>query len=557
MRENGLWAATLLRGCYEWGVRHICIAPGSRSAPLAIAAYYAQKALPGITLHTHFDERGLGFFALNLARVTESPTIIITTSGTAVANVHPAIIEAYETATPLWVLSADRTDDLLNCGANQAIQQKNVFGLNVLSAANFTVDSPIETLLGEVATTAGPIHLNCQFAEPLYLTREAGFLSVLRETDFSSKRCNNFSEKVENPLLSRRLDNIAAGNTIVVLGALTPSQALALTPWLQLLQCPIVADVASQYRFSGSAQLVEYADVLLHSPDNLALLQADCVVQFGGRIVSKRLNRWLAQREGEYWLFAEHAKNLDPTHKAMQYPIKFCEIDHYVAPSTLVHSGTAGLLQASRRVRDAVPALLANQWSEAGVCWALLSNELDNAAIFAGNSLSIRMLDTYCAANHKNSPIHTNRGASGIDGLVASAVALGWSKMAIKQIILIVGDTALLHDLNSLALAEKSALPLKIIVLNNNGGRIFGLLPAVHEAAYTELFVMPTEKTFDGACLQFGMAYQQANDMPSFKTALTTLLNGTASMMLECVFESDTVTTDYLHANLNALNVGL
>ena len=168
------WASLLIEELYRLGLRHLCIAPGSRSAPLTLAAANHN----GMRCHLHFDERGLGFFALGLAKGLHQPVAIITTSGTAVANLYPAVIEARLTRVPLLVLSADRPAELIDCGANQAITQPGIFASypvfqQSLPAPELRLDPRF--LLGSVdhawqqlTMATGPVHLNCPFAEPFY-----------------------------------------------------------------------------------------------------------------------------------------------------------------------------------------------------------------------------------------------------------------------------------------------------------------------------------------------------------------------------------------------------
>ncbi|MBK1727531.1 thiamine pyrophosphate-binding protein, partial [Halorhodospira neutriphila] len=175
-----VWADTLLQRLREHGVRDLCLAPGSRSAPLALAAGRCLEAGVGLRVHTHFDERGLGFYALGLSRATGRPTALITTSGTAVPNLHPALTEAAESHVPLIAVTADRPPELHGCGANQTIQQPGVFAAQCRSELRLPAPDPqlgtawlcrrIDAALAPALAGAdgGPVHINAPFREPLY-----------------------------------------------------------------------------------------------------------------------------------------------------------------------------------------------------------------------------------------------------------------------------------------------------------------------------------------------------------------------------------------------------
>lgn len=540
---NATWASALLTTCYCEGMRHVCIAPGSRSAVLAVAAARLRERCGDLTLHTHFDERGLAFFALGLARATDSPVAVIITSGTAVANLHPAVVEAFESSIRLWVISADRPDHLLGCGANQAIQQKQLLGSHVLFNVNYRLPETTGALKKQVDTLAlgvqhlGPVHVNCQFDEPLYngvsdndtlelTVRSAYADGFVSDTDWTEHLRDNAS-------------------TLVVLGALTPKQARWLTPWLQQLSCPIIADVTSQFRFSRLPTLLVHADLLLNSPHFRDGLLVDQVLQLGGRIVSKRIQRWLASHSGTYVLLSEQHALLDPTHQALQLRVDF---NGLASPGPWRYPAADTLFRADKQLFDVQVELLQTQWSEASVCAQLTAHLPERSALFAGNSLSIRMLDSYGMPSRSSVDVYGNRGASGIDGLIASSAGLTWGD--VERVILVIGDTSFLHDINSLALLKRLPKPFKVLLLNNNGGQIFGMLPAADTSVYEELFVMPHHYNFQHACRQFDIDYVSVNSRSQFDQQLVAwLIDGTTSVM-ECCF-TDSVAV--LRNNLTTL----
>lgn len=531
---NAVWASALLTACYRNGMRHLCIAPGSRSAVLAVAAAHLRERCADLTLHTHFDERGLAFFALGLARATNSPVAVITTSGTAVANLHPAVVEAFESSIPLWVVSADRPDHLLGCGANQAIHQKQLLGSHVLFNVNYGLPETTAALNKQIDALAlgmqclGPIHVNCQFDEPLY--DAVSLYDTVPEGDTLARTtCAVVPVTTESTWIKHLCEH---ASTLVVLGALTPAQARTLEPWLQQLTCPIIADVTSQFRFSLLPTLLSYADLLLSSPRFSENLVVEQVLQLGGRIVSKRINRWLTLHAGTYVLLSEQHASLDPTHQALQVRVDF---DALETPPSWSFPTVDALLRADKKLSEAQMELLRTQWSEAAVCKQLSAHlPAKNTALFAGNSLSIRMLDSYGIPSRASVDVYGNRGASGIDGLIASAAGLVWGN--VERVILVIGDTAFLHDLNSLALFKRLPKPIKVLLLNNNGGQIFGMLPALDTSVYEELFAMPHHYNFQHACRQFDIDYVSVNSRSQFDQQLVAWLSDGTTSVMECCF---------------------
>ncbi|WP_075184557.1 2-succinyl-5-enolpyruvyl-6-hydroxy-3-cyclohexene-1-carboxylic-acid synthase [Teredinibacter haidensis] len=546
---NAVFAGNIIGTLYQQGVRHIGIAPGSRSAPLALAAFYAKEKFPDIKLHTHFDERGLAFYALNLARVTNSPVVVITTSGTAVANLYPAVIEAYETHTPLWVVSADRPDRLLGCGANQAVQQKALFGHNVLRSFNFVAEhNNWPQALQSMGELKGPVQINCQFDEPLYGGSREDYLQALTVAEPGIDKPKARVFEVDLRSVVQNNDSI-----IIVLGSLTVAQADVLRPWISQLNCLVIADIASQFRFSDATNIISHADLLLLSDTVFQLLQPACVLQLGGRIVSKRIHQWLENRAGDYWLLEEDGKALDPSHRAKQLQLNFSDLEIQLEPQALTYPESDALLEMNARIEREVERLLCDQWSEAAVCHQLINHCLDNTALLAANSLSVRMLDSYASGHQPTLKVFTNRGASGIDGLIASAAALAWGEC--RQVVLVIGDTAFLHDLNSLALLAKLPCPVKILLLNNHGGQIFGLLDAGKEEAFSDLFVMPHQLKFEKVSQQFGLAYFSARTTVEYRESLSRWLLADHSAILECEIEAGSVAL--ITQNLEALAAAL
>ncbi|AGA33325.1 2-succinyl-5-enolpyruvyl-6-hydroxy-3- cyclohexene-1-carboxylic-acid synthase [Thioalkalivibrio nitratireducens DSM 14787] len=557
---NEAWAFVLVDRLHRGhGIRDFCIAPGSRSAPLVLALARHVQHHAELRLHTHFDERGLAFYALGLTKSGHRPVTVITTSGTAVANLHPAIIEAFETHCPLIALTADRPEELQDCGANQAIRQRGLFGGNLRGELRLPAPGPgwsaarlhwelDAALAGLHGSDAGPVHINAPFREPLYGaaevegrnhppdagTRRVEERSLIRHTDHtpagSAQNANRFeagasqvlhawvSDLDDKPQPEPSRPPTAAlptlqGPLLLVAGHLEAEEAQAVLDLAQRYQMPVFADFGSQLRLVEHPCMPGAADLLLASPrGQQALGSVRQILQFGGRLTGKRLNQWLAEFPGERWLVSRHSARLDPAHRAVAVQ---CDIPELCRHLELPSPADLGLADVERELHTLVDDALAEEFSELAAA-RIVSEEIPpDMALMAGNSLSIRLLDLFARPGHGN-PCVTHRGASGIDGLVASAC--GFARRHPTGVTLLLGDLSLLHDLNSLALAARSSVPLVIVLLNNDGGGIFHLLPARGQSTYFEpLFQLPHGLDFRQAAGQFGLRYAAPGSAPDFR----------------------------------------
>jgi 2-succinyl-5-enolpyruvyl-6-hydroxy-3-cyclohexene-1-carboxylate synthase len=517
---NEAWAHVLLDRLHRGHrVQDICIAPGSRSAPLALAAARYSQDHPDLLLHTHFDERGLAFHALGLTKAARRPVAVITTSGTAVANLHPAIIEAYEDHRPLIAVSADRPEELHGCGANQTIDQRGLFGPHVRAELRLPapdvawsagrlcreLDRALERLHGP---DAGPVHVNTPFREPLYGTPvEQDFGPWLSDQPDANRERPDLPDATALPEMH--------GPMLLVAGQLDADEAKAVLALARRFALPIAADIGSQLRLVHDPLILDGLAWLLASPRGRGALGAvKQVLQFGGRLTGKRLNEWLSNFPGERWLVSRHSACLDPDRRAVAIQ---ADIPGFCARLTLPPQPELGLDVIARDLDPTVDAFLAGAFSELAAA-RILSEEIPpSMALMAGNSLSIRLVDMF-ARPRLGSPCVANRGASGIDGLIATAS--GFARRHPAGLTLLVGDLSLLHDLNSLALAARSTTPLVIVVLNDDGGGIFNLLPAPQEADWFEpLFQMPHGLDFRHAAAQFSLHYARPESAADLRAA--------------------------------------
>lgn len=535
---NEAWATLILERLHDHGVRDICIAPGSRSAPLALAAARLADYRDDLALHTHFDERGMGFLALGLTRASGRPTALITTSGTAVPNLYPALVEAFQTHQPLIAITADRPPELIHCGANQAIEQPGLFALHVRSQLDLPppdraissgwlareLDHCLQNLSGG---DRGPVHINSPFRDPLYGTSQleefGPWLSDLPGLpDATPDQDVQALPRLQGPV-------------VLVAGQLDPDEAEAVLELAQRADLPILADIGSQLRLIDHPCIVPYPDLLPACPVGQQLLAGlGHVIQFGGHITSKRLNQWLAGFAGDYWLVSPHSGCLDPERHALAIQ---ADISTFCVRLNPPPQGETGLVGAARALSPQLEGVTRECFSELSVA-RQLSQELPRAmALFPGNSLSIRLLDA-AAEPGLGQRCVTNRGASGIDGLVATAA--GFARRYPGGVTLLLGDLSLLHDLNSLALAASSPSPLVIVVLNNDGGAIFNLLPAQSQGKHFQpLFQLPHGLDFAHAAAQFRLAYAAPGDADAFAKSYRAACRHQGATLIELTFQPD------------------
>ena len=528
---NHVWSSLLLEELYRLGVRDIALASGSRSAPLTMAA----AAHPGFRRHLHFDERGLGFMALGLAKGSGRPVAVIMTSGTAVANLWPAVAEAQLTGVPLIILSADRPPELIDNGANQAIDQQGIFGRYPVYQQNLPSPTPtipaafvlssVDQALARQALTPGPVHFNCMYPEPLYPGEAyldfSDYLAPLGDWLHSREPWSPWPQGEQH--CPRQPDWVALQGKrgVIVAGRIQdPAEAQRVAQLAERLGWPLLADLQSQIRFD-SRNLIHMDLALQNSCFVTELARAEVLLQFGARLISKRLGQFIKQHPWQdYWLVDPQPARLDPDYRLRRRlvctPGAFAAahpVDHRHLPWHRLAERQQGISGQIRRACD--------RFSELGVCHRL--TQLIQGQLFVGNSMPARLMDMLGETGKGPSRLMTNRGASGIDGLIATA--FGFSLSSDEPTTLLLGDLSALHDLNSLALLGKGSRPLVVILLNNDGGSIFRMLPVPTKDALLETYYcLPHGLHFEHAAAMFGLHYRAPTTLAEFEQDYATAL---------------------------------
>ncbi len=571
---NGLWGRLIIEELRRQGVACFVVCPGSRSTPLARAV----AELGGACRVTFIDERGAGYFALGWARATRKAAAVITTSGTAVANLLPAVMEADLDGVPLVVLTADRPPELRACAANQTVPQVGVFAGSVrwqvdLPApddslpARFVLTTVDQAMRHAHAAFGGPVHLNCAFRDPLPPVPqpydhacmqglgawEAGDAPFTRHLAARGHPGSRQLAAHLSPLLGDSEPGliVAAG----ACAAVDPDELLTLA---STLGWPIYPDIRSGLRLGPSHPWVlPHLDLLLGSA-----YRPTRVLQLGARPLSARLERYVASAElASYTVAALDLERVDPAHRVTQRITgDLAWVVHELGdaaracghrPNTL----PSALRLAHEQIEDALQAALGERGpaSEPAVARWLTRHAAPDQALFVSSSMPIRDLARFGVLGGPALGVAANRGASGIDGVLASAAGFARARqeLGLGRTTLLIGDLALLHDLSTLASLEVDALPLTVVVLNNGGGGIFSLLPiAQHPEVLTPWVQTPHSHRFGAIAQAFGMAHRSVSSLDDLSQGLARAWSHPGMAMLEV--NSDLESNRREHERLDA-----
>jgi 2-succinyl-5-enolpyruvyl-6-hydroxy-3-cyclohexene-1-carboxylate synthase len=544
------------------GVHHVVICPGSRSTPLALAF----AAHPAIRVWLHIDERSAAFFGLGMAKRLGQPVALLCTSGTAAANFLPALVEARLTHIPLLVLTADRPHELRECGAPQAIDQNRLYGTHVkwfmdvaLPEATNAALRYIRTLANRAAALtqaipAGPVHLNMPFREPLtpepqadnplptpaqrdplawegrpdntpYVTVSDASLATVTPADLAS--------------LADLLSNIHEG--IIIAGPyLDESLAPPLVQLAQRLGYPILADPLSQLRGGDidHSQIISSYDAFLRNSTFSERVVPRLVLRFGAMPTAKPLLLYLKRYPTCRQIVIDGNGGWpEPTQLASEVihsdPIAFCHalLDTLKPDFTRSEAQRTWLTtwqQTEQVTRQALYSSIQDftEPFEGRIFTELAELLPDGAALYVGNSMPVRDLDTFFWSSQRKIRIAGNRGASGIDGITSSTLGFSAAAQTVSEqkapTVLVIGDLSFFHDLNGLLAARLYQLDLTIILVHNDGGGIFSFLPqAGHPEHFEQLFGTPTGLDFAPVVQMHGGTFSRTDNWQAFREAVT------------------------------------
>lgn len=521
-----LFAATFVDELARSGLRHACVAPGSRSAALAMAL----ARHPGIRLWMHVDERSASFFALGIAKATDAPVALLCTSGTAAAEFHPAVIEAHHSLTPLLVLTADRPPELREVGANQAIDQSRLYG----PAVRWFFDPGLpdadpagprrwrrlaaRALAEAAGPPAGPVHLNLPFREPL--TPAPGQPPRAAPAEAEPLRAGRGRQQPSADMLERVSAALAnAERAVVVAGEMRDGERLRrpLDALLSKLDAPLLAEPSSQLRRRSALGLVDAYDAMLRDPAFAHGHAPDLVLRLGAPPTSKALNQFLARYRPRVIVVDADGGWRDPDLVAGD--VLRCDPAALIDQAAERLPTTAGAWQREWRDAGSTAAaalerrLYRTPMHEGHVVRALARELPERATVFVGSSMAIRDVDTFWPPAAPGLRFLGNRGASGIDGLVSTGLGVAAAGRDDAAVVLLLGDLSLYHDMNGLWSIGRHGLKSVIVVLDNNGGGIFDFLPqAQHPDVFEEVFATPLGLRLEDVARLYGLYFCATGD---------------------------------------------
>ncbi|MEL6382663.1 MAG: 2-succinyl-5-enolpyruvyl-6-hydroxy-3-cyclohexene-1-carboxylic-acid synthase [Cyanobacteria bacterium J06626_18] len=568
---NTLWASVLVETLVRSGLTTAVIAPGSRSTPLTVTL----ATHPKIDTVPILDERSASFFALGHAKASNRATLLVCTSGTAGANYFPAIIEAYESQVPLLVLTADRPPELRDCTSGQTIDQQKLFGRYVRSYAELALPKAdlkqLRYLRQVVAqfwqqchtSVAGPVHLNCPFRDPLapIVDNHAHKLANAIDEQFfrhiapypSLGNTSLVSEKahdIEPPHTTHQsgtlhqsgtfaeiaypLTNLpsALGQTergIIIAGPAQPqcpqAYCQAIATLSATLGWPVLADGLSPLRnwASLNPHLVTTYDSLLRHTHHAEPLIPEQVIQLGALPTSKVLRQWLEQTDPTRWIVTQAGRNQDPLHgAAVHLPLSL--VDLVTALQSVQRSPTA-YCKAWCEQAAIARQKLANQMQshtdlfESKLSWLLPTLLPPETPLMIANSMPVRDVEWFWPLNNQKIQPYFSRGANGIDGTLSTAMGIAHHH---RRAVLLTGDLALLHDSNGFLNANQRDFHLTILLINNQGGGIFEMLPiSQFDPPFETFFATPQTVDFGTLAAAHHIAHQCIRTWEELETTLS------------------------------------
>jgi 2-succinyl-5-enolpyruvyl-6-hydroxy-3-cyclohexene-1-carboxylate synthase len=561
-------AAALVDGLVAGGATRAALSPGSRSTPLALAL----ARDPRIDVHLHLDERSSGFFALGLAKATGKPAIVACTSGTAAAELLPAVVEASQSRVPLVVLTADRPPRVRGTGANQTIVQPGLYDGYVRASLDLPVpttegqeawwrQAAREALEGMADDPMGPVHLNCPFEEPLTPTPDAPRTAPVEERIVSEERPPAELDPTE---VDRLVELVTEARGVVVVGGLPPYVTFDGEFWSMLMKWPIVAEPTSGARKPTSSlaagQAILGSTWLQHH-------RPEVVIQLGAFPTTRATQRFAASAER---LVVADRWHLDPD------PDRLASwrlaVDPDALPDALarhpVVQGGMGIALTGERSRaeieelwrgriDPAPIEWTAEWGAADELARKTLDELldgwedpfepriardvaawipDGGRLFVGNSTPIRDLDL-AMAPRGGLTVLANRGASGIDGLVSTALGVAAARRG--PAVALIGDLSFLHDAGAVLWNGVGDVGLTLVVINNGGGHVFSLLPQVDLPEHRRLFVTPHAVDIGGVCAAAGAGHRRVERASDLLPALDQAAGAGGLQVVEIMVDAE------------------
>ncbi|MHC5723775.1 MAG: 2-succinyl-5-enolpyruvyl-6-hydroxy-3-cyclohexene-1-carboxylic-acid synthase [Nostoc sp.] len=540
---NQVWAYILTETLKRLGLTCAIICPGSRSTPLAIA--FAQQ-VPEIEAISILDERSAAFFALGQAQATGRPVVVVCTSGTAGANFYSAVIEASYSRVPLLILTTDRPPELRDCHSGQTVDQLRLYGNYPNWQTELALPSPDMGMLAYLRQTVihswertqtptkGPVHLNIPFRDPLAPLPDGTDLSYLQSQfqpeDFFAGITNTTPLPTPHSPFPIAQQWKECDRGIIIAGVAQPQQpqeyCRAIAQLSQTLKWPVLAEGLSPVR--NYAQLNPYListyDLILRNQQLAKQLAPEMVIQVGEMPTSKELRNWIDATQPRRWVIEKSDQNLDPLHGRTTH-LRISVEDIKVEERNLSFSSDYGKkwCDAETQVRLVVDQTMGkiDEIIESKAAWLISQVLPPGTPLFISNSMPVRDVEYFWKPNNLGVRSHFNRGANGIDGTLSTALGIAHRQ---QSSVMLTGDLALLHDTNGFLIRNKFVGHLTIVLINNNGGGIFEMLPiAKFDPPFEEFFGTPQDIDFAQLCATYNVQHELITSWEQFQQRLNSL----------------------------------
>ncbi len=552
MNPNTLYANTFADALIASGLRAVCLAPGSRHTPLVLA--FARRR-DEIDLYSHLDERSAAFFALGLALGAGQPAAIVCTSGSAAANLFPAIVEAHQSRLPLILLTADRPHELRASGANQTIDQIKLFG----EYADWFYDAPLPEA-GATAAVLRNLRTLAARAFALAASRQwVVHINLPYRKPFEPSDDDSEAIKVDKQAPTRFISQARAGSSglrlllsedvlrrrgLIYFGhgsCRSKGERERLLPWAAKLSAlsgfPILAEFTSNMR---ARKLIGAYESIIKAAE-LDFAQAEVLIRFGAPPLSKGMQDFFAGINWRCHIYCSRAGEwADDSHSVTHHltldpaSVDVGEWDGFEPLRSPASNWGERLSQADGVARQVIAQEIeSGPYFDGAVLHDVAELTPAGGALFAGSSLPVRHLDQFGLAGEQAIFAYANRGASGIDGNVSTALGLAAVRKG-APLAAVLGDITLYHDMNGLLAVKRCDVPVTIVLLNNGGGGIFQRLPIrALEPEFSDFFTTAHGLDFAHAAALYGLEYRRADDRASFRQAFSIAMAGRASTLIE------------------------